>query len=121
MRRAIALSLMTMFSWMLVVPLFAPDANEHLPACCRRNGKHHCMMHMMERHSGEQIGFRSVEERCPCCPALTCAVHSPIFKTESGERSFADVVPLPLMAQQTEALYCISSFCSHPKRGPPLA
>jgi hypothetical protein len=53
-RRAIAFSLMVLFSLTLIAPLFAPDADANLPACCRRNGKHHCMMRMMERTAGNQ-------------------------------------------------------------------
>jgi hypothetical protein len=44
MRRTIALALTMIFSWMLIGPAFGPDADANLPPCCRRNGKHHCMM-----------------------------------------------------------------------------
>jgi hypothetical protein len=119
MRRMIALSLMMLFSWMLIAPLFASDANANLPACCRRNGNHHCMMRMMERRSGQQKGFTSVSEKCPCFPVSTCAVHSSIFKPEAGEQFYSDVVRHPAIAPQSEALNRISSLRSHQKRGPP--
>jgi hypothetical protein len=121
MRRAIAISLMMLFSWTLIAPLFASDADANLPACCRRNGKHHCMMRMMERRSGLQKGFPSVSGKCPCFPVSTCAVYSPIFKPEAGEQFSSEAVRHPAIAPQTEAHNCISSLCSHPKRGPPLA
>ena len=62
MRRTIALALMMAFSWTLIAPIFGPDADANLPPCCRRHGKHHCMMRMMERFGGNQTGFTSVRE-----------------------------------------------------------
>jgi len=119
MRRSIAVALMMLFSWMLIAPLFAPDAEVSLPACCRRNGKHHCMMRMMERLSGKETGFTSVSEKCPCWPVSTCAVHSPTFKHEAGVRFYAGTVFHPAYAPQTEAQSQFASLRSHQKRGPP--
>jgi hypothetical protein len=118
MRRVIALSLMMLFSCTLIAPLFASGADAYVPACCRRNGKHHCMM---ERRSGQEKGITSVSEKCPYCPVGTCAEYFQIFKPESGDLFSAGVVRHLSIAPQTEALYCISPFRSHPKRGPPLA
>ena len=119
MRRTISFLLMVLFSLTLIAPLFARDADANLPACCRRNGKHHCMMRMMEQRSGNQKGFTSVSEKCPCFPVSTCAVHSPIFKPEAKEEFYAKVARHPACAPLTETLYRISSFSSHQKRGPP--
>jgi hypothetical protein len=119
MRRLIALSLMTMFSWTLIAPLFGPGADANLPPCCRRNGKHHCMMRMMQRPGGNQKGFTSVTEKCPCQPASTCAAYSPVFKPEAGSRFYAQVMRRPACAPRTEDFRCISSLRSHQKRGPP--
>ena len=65
MRRAIAISLMMLFSWTLMAPLFVPDADASLPACCRRNGKHHCNMARMSGQADGQRGFTTVAEKCP--------------------------------------------------------
>jgi hypothetical protein len=118
MRRAISLSLLLMFSWLLIAPFLAPDAEANVPACCRRHGKHHCMMSRMER-LGSQKGFSSVTEKCPRFPAGTCAVHSAAFKPEADERFYAEVVRHPACAAQTEALFRIAFLRSHQKRGPP--
>jgi hypothetical protein len=119
MRRTIALALTMVFSLMLIAPIFGPDADANLPPCCRRNGKHHCMMRMMERLSGNQKGFTSVSEKCPCLPVSTCAAHSPTYKPEAGSQFYAEVVRHPSCAPQTEARYRISFLGSHQKRGPP--
>lgn len=119
MRRTIALTLMVVFSWTLIAPVFGPGAEANLPPCCRRNGKHHCMMRMMERLSGNQKGFTSVSEKCPCSPDSTCAVHSPTYKPEAGQHFFAEVVRHPACAPQADAHYRICFLRSHQKRGPP--
>jgi len=118
-RRTIALSLLTIFGWLMIAPLFAPDAEASLPPCCRRHGKHHCMMQMMQRLSGNQPGFTSVSEKCPCVPAVAGAIHSSKYKPEAGEQFYADVVRRPACAAQTEALYRVSFLRSNQKRGPP--
>jgi hypothetical protein len=115
MRRTIAFSLLMVFSWMLIVPLFGPDAEANLPPCCRRNGKHHCMMRRMERQSG----FTSASEKCPCVPPSTGVLHSATYKPETGEQFHAEAVRPPACAAQTEALYRLSFLRSHQKRGPP--
>jgi hypothetical protein len=119
MRRSIALSLTMLFSWMLIAPLFASDAEANLPACCRRNGKHHCMMRAMERLGGTKAGFSSIAEKCPCLPESTGAVHSPVGAPKVGEQLFAEAVFYPAYAPQTEARSRISFLSSHQKRGPP--
>jgi hypothetical protein len=119
MHRTIALALTMIFSWMLIAPIFGPDVDAKLPPCCRRNGKHHCMMHVMGRLGSNRAGLASVSEKCPCFPASTCAVHPQRFKPEAGERFYAEIVRHPACAQQTEALYRISILRSHQKRGPP--
>lgn len=43
-RRTFALLLVALFSVSLLTPLFAADVRQHLPACCLRDGEHHCSM-----------------------------------------------------------------------------
>ncbi len=118
MRRTIALALTTIFSWMLIAPAFGPDADANLPPCCRRNGKHHCMMRM-EWINGKRKGFSTVTEKCPCLPASTCAVHSPIFHPKTRQKFEADVSRQPVCPAQTEARFLLCFLRGHPKRGPP--
>jgi hypothetical protein len=119
MRRAISLSLLLVFSWMLIAPLVAPDSETNLPACCRSHGKHHCNMRRMMRLGGSEKGFSTISEKCPFWPASTCAVHSASFAPETGRRFFAAVVSGPVSAAQAETTYRISLLRSHQKRGPP--
>jgi len=119
MRRAIAISLMMLFSWTLIAPFYAHDSDVNLPACCRRNGKHHCAMHMMGQLAGNQRSLTAIAERCPCCPLSVSPTNSPLFKPEAAGAFYAEFVSHPALAPQTEAHYRISSLCSHQKRGPP--
>jgi hypothetical protein len=119
MRRAISISLMMLFSWTLMVPFFAPDPEANLPACCRNNGKHHCMMRMMGQRSGHQKGFTRVAEKCPCCPASVCVAHSAIYKPKAAAAFYAEVVSHPACAPQSETASRICLLHSHQKRGPP--
>jgi hypothetical protein len=119
MRRAIAISLMMLFSWTLIAPLFAADAGANLPACCRRNGKHHCMMSRMRQQTANRKGFAAVSEKCPCRPASACAAHSPTYKPEAAGAFHAEAAFHPARAPRTEVYSQISFLRSHPKRGPP--
>jgi hypothetical protein len=119
MRRTIALALLATFSWTLIAPLFAPDSEANLPACCRRHGKHHCMMLAMAHLGSQRPGFTSISEKCPCPPAAACAVHSPTFKPEAPAQFYAEIVRHPSCSAQTQARYRLSFLRSHQKRGPP--
>jgi hypothetical protein len=119
MRRSIAISLLMLFSWTLIAPLIAQEPEANLPACCRRNGKHHCMMRMMKQRSGIQKGFSTVSQKCPYCPVGVCAAYSPTYKPEAAAAYYAEAVFYPAPAQRTSAHYRSSFLRSHPKRGPP--
>jgi|ERR1039458_4708345 hypothetical protein len=118
MHRTIALALTTIFSWMLIAPAFGPDAGANLPPCCRRNGKHHCMMRM-EQFSGKREGFTAVSEKCPCLPATTCAVYSQIFHPKIKQQFEAEVTRQPVRLAPTVALHQLCFLRGNPKRGPP--
>jgi hypothetical protein len=119
MRRSIALALTVIFSLTLIAPVFGPGADANLPACCRRNGKHHCMMRGLGWPEGYRKGFTSVSEKCPCPPATTCAVHSQVFNLEAGKPFHALSGRHPASTPRTDALRNMTFLLSHPKRGPP--
>jgi len=118
MRRAIALFLMLIFSSMLMAPLFASDPEVNLPPCCRRHGKHHCMMQGMQDSDGGR-GLAAVREKCPCFPAAIVASHSMQFQPESGRHFLAAAhhATLGVPPAQPGARSAFSR--SNPKRGPP--
>lgn len=116
MRRILALSLLLLFGWTLLAPLWAPSAEANLPACCRRHGKHHCCMGAL---ATGQRGLATLQEKCPHSPGSASAVHSPTFKPEASEPFYAEVVSLSARAPQTASLHRLSALRSQQKRGPP--
>ena len=61
--------LLALFSLSLVIPDFASDPDANLPACCRRDGKHHCSMSAAGRDSKSGAGFQA-NGKCPIYPAV---------------------------------------------------
>jgi len=117
MRRTVAISLLAICSWMLIAPFFGPDPEAGVPPCCRRLGKHHCMM--MQWMSGAPGGLARVSEACPYRHKSGGAVASRSSKPEDKERLLTRAIspaslPIPGLAPSHPAL-----FDTHPKRGPP--
>lgn len=97
------------------LPLFGATASEaSVPVCCRRSGKHHCMMSMNSH-------IRTVGERCPFHVLPPAAMVVPTFAPSASASIFAEVVRHPAVAPQVEARQRISFDRSRQKRGPPAS
>ena len=120
MRRTIALSLLLLFTSMLIAPLLAPDAEASLPPCCRRHGKHHCAMQLMLAQSGTPSGPPALEEKCPLWPKDGGAAHSATYKPETERCFFVAAVSRPARAAQSEVRGWRCFLGSHAMRGPPM-
>jgi hypothetical protein len=68
MRRALAILLAALFSFELIAPALLADAASDVPACCRRNGKHHCAMADGSGEAPTGPSLKSLESRCPFFP-----------------------------------------------------
>ena len=128
MRRALAITLTVVFGWMLVAPLlpalmpaaFEAAGDGNLPACCRRNGRHHCMTSGAERGastSGRSVG--QVAEKCPWVPHSTVAARPFASDAAPVARTAVALVGHLAALSQVEANYRIAASRSHQKRGPP--
>lgn len=120
MRRLASISLLAVFMWLLVAPAFGPDAEANLPACCRRNGKHHCAMRWMAQRDAGFPGLTTVSEKCPCGPAAASAVHSGSYYRSADSSLSAHLSNQPTALRQAEPLLRISLPGGHSKRGPPM-
>ena len=101
----------------LVSPLLA-SSPKSLPACCRRNGKHRCMMAVQVSSGGPSLGApRTV---CPHFPQRATASHNNGLQAPATFAFFAAIVSHPTDHSQTEAHRRIALSRSHQKRGPPL-
>ncbi len=116
--------------WATLFPMVAPAlttgamGQSMLPACCRRGGKHHCMMSPEER----QRMMRELEggtrtsappEQCPYRQRALMAAHLQVFTVATAATHEAFLLHEPSVAAQAECLRRISFDRARQKRGPP--
>jgi len=116
MRRGLAVVLATVVSLLLILPAFLGTGEAALPACCRKAGKHHCMLSASQTSGA---AFSSIREKCPSYPHSSLLAKLQIFNPSLRQTVFAGLVADPSAANQAEAGYRISHFRSRQKRGPP--
>jgi hypothetical protein len=122
MRRTLALLLPVLLSLPLIAPLILANADSNLPACCRRNGQHHCAMPSMgaEAPSSSGSSIHSGVSRCSYYPgAASTQRESKIAPLKASLAIFASLISHPVVQTQTEAQYRVSFSRSRHKRGPP--
>ncbi len=123
MRRTLSISLLLLFMLPLVSPLFAAStADANVPVCCRRNGKHHCVMAKIAQHSSIPDGgtnAASIQARCPYNLTAPAAVNLPFVPDEVHTAIFADAISDPARITQNQTRIRIPLDRSHQKRGPP--
>jgi len=117
MRRFLAILLLAAFGLPTVAPLLAQtqDPDRNLPACCRRNGTHHCALSI-----AAQIGRAPViSARCPAFPqhAAVATVTAAAFLATHPS------IKLPITTQSAvahaETQRRLSRERTHQTRGPP--
>ncbi|SRR5216683_5210395 len=125
MRRFVAILLLLTFCSFLSAPLLAAssDPYSNLPACCRKDGKHHCMMRMMMKRDQTGTQVSNMPEKCPLFPKtmLAITVQGHLFVLPTSGTFYAALRSHPACYAQTEAHYRISFDRSRQKRGPPVA
>lgn len=118
MRRALSSILLAVFSFPLISPMLA-GADSDLPACCRRDGKHHCAMTgMAEAASG--IAIQAIQPKCPLFPKA--GAFAPCFHTGlPGQAAQLNPPPVLLTAHRktNQNLRRMADNRSAQKRGPP--
>jgi len=123
-RKLISILLLAAFALPFLSALSAlgETPESRLPACCRRNGAHHCMMSAEQMAQLEQgRHFTTIHSKCPLFPrAITSAAHqtlSPQFLS----RAFGQVFSSSTVSLQTQNWTGSALKGAHPKRGPPRA
>jgi hypothetical protein len=107
---------MVVFGLPLALPLFSAQAAEqNLPACCRRDGRHHCSM----PKDGSQPNISIVGEKCPVAPASPAFLLHFSFTPGTAAAIFAGITCHPAISPQTEAQFRVSFDRARQKRGPP--
>jgi hypothetical protein len=116
MRRLLASLLLVLISLSLVSPVLASATKSNVPACCLRNGKHHCEMGAEVSTHGKP-GFRA------SCPFQTqgalLAADNQKFLT--ARRIDFRMAPLPVttLEPSRELLPDLRQTAIHATRGPP--
>jgi hypothetical protein len=87
MRRLLAILLLCLFGLPMASQLFAATADQDagLPACCRRNGTHHCSR--TQHQSSQETQVTALRETCPAYPAATTSIRH-------NEVSFLEASPV---------------------------
>jgi len=119
-RRLLASLVLAVISFTLApLSLFA-SADDDLPACCRKDGKHKCAMSDMAMADDDAGGptLRSAS-RCPMFPVHPPSGIASVFALAPDQTTELSAVLFPACAEQAEALYRISFNRSRQKRGPP--
>jgi hypothetical protein len=123
-RRIVSITLLLLVSLPLISPLFAANtAGSILPACCRRDGKHHCAMpEIMWNSSSRETDHHlsALRERCSHYPTAVQASTLQFLSLHCNTAAIS-VVPdnIALRVAQEKARYRISFDRSRQKRGPP--
>jgi len=127
MRRLLSISLLLLLVLPIVSPLFAATPSEaNLPACCRRNGKHHCTMGATMGAALQQSSSQSpttqsstLREKCPYLLTVQAPAHLLFTPDEILASLHTGILSQPAVHAQTEALLKISFDRARSKRGPP--
>jgi hypothetical protein len=117
MRQVLTILLLGLFGFSLVSPLaFASDADSKLPACCRRNGAHRCVMAATFPPSGPAVEATPCRS-CPGAQVLTAPTGAVLLKVSEG--SFESAFSESALQSLAEARRLTRASRSNQKRGPP--
>ena len=124
MRRFLSSLLLATFALPMLTALLAlSDAAEsRLPACCRRNGAHHCMMPAGQM--AELLNRRPVaasHSQCPLFPKTTAPAHHPMLGFEIASALFTVLPRLLALFRGAETGAPVALKGVRHKRGPPAA
>jgi hypothetical protein len=121
-RRLLSITLLLLFSLPLISPVLvlAASSEANLPACCRRNGAHHCTMKLHQADaSGHGPTFSAIPQRCPAYPAIVTSVRHGELSFYQASLIFAEVVSHPAVKVQTQVRARVALDRSRQQRGPP--
>jgi hypothetical protein len=121
-RRVLTFTLLLLFSLPLMSPLLALTAGSdaNLPACCRRNGAHHCtQLTRPADTSAPGINLSATPQHCPTYPAVVTQARHGDLAFHDASLIFAGIVSHPTIKPQTQARARVALDISRQKRGPP--
>jgi len=123
LRRFLSILLMAVIGLPMTAPLFAASSYSasSVPACCRKNGKHHCMGGMeMNSRTDSKTALHAPEGACPYAPAVLAMLHHDTFATVTQTVIMTALQSHDAVIAQSESSLRISRDRSRQKRGPPI-
>jgi hypothetical protein len=121
LKRLIADTMLVILIASLLAPLALGFQQSSVPACCRRNGKHHCMAGMsgMMPSNDKAPSFRTLPSRCPF--RSTVATLVPVAQPRVERTSATTYVPPSaiLAGEQESFTVSVSAHFAFSQRGPP--
>jgi len=117
MRRLLAMLLLAAFGLPAVAPALAlaPSEDAHIPACCRRNGAHHCAM-----LDAQKTDAPTITALCPHFPQPSSAAPTGTLAALASPSSLTSLHLVGLTTvQRAETQRRLSRERSRHKRGPP--
>jgi hypothetical protein len=117
----IASALLLILACDTTLPALLAGPESNLPACCRRDGKHHCAMLEMLEKQQENAGpsWKTVAKKCPLFPRGTVAFFADSASTPPAAGFAGLLSGASIVKAQTEVLFRISHSRTRQKRGPP--
>lgn len=121
--RAISGVLLAFFLLPLFLPFLSFGPESTLPACCRRDGKHHCAMSTWLREPIQRASsgpvVRDVTSPCPYRSRWLMAFVSRVLFVPGAPAFSRQGVSFPAPDPEGLALARLLEIRSHCKRGPP--
>ncbi len=115
MRRLLALLLLCSFGLAPGLSAAASGQQSTVPACCRRDGKHHC-----GKHEPLKRAFRSIEAKCPCAPVPAGLYVATDFLLPPASRANACLLTAHTAGSgPADSFRLTALYDAHQKRGPP--
>ena len=112
---------MATIGFSLIAPLAVFETEANLPACCRRNGAHHCAMNLDRPEPNSGVGFTAAPRVCPSFPAAMARTGSSgVVLPGPAAAIFTAPLAQSFLAFRIESRFRASFRYCPPKRGPPL-
>jgi hypothetical protein len=122
MRPVLAALLVSVFSFSLIGPALFASADSSVPACCRRDGKHHCAMSGMDQDAAPLSGpaMAASSAKCPYFPKGGALLpHSEAALLTACEAVWTPAAGQATIQLKPDAAYCTAFSRANQKRGPP--
>jgi len=101
---------------LIASPNLRPDSQ--LPACCRRDGRHHCGMTTSADPASQETSIHQQSASCPYRSALRF-VRTFVPHPAPSSAFYAGIIEHPAVHAQVNVQLVVSQVRSHQKRGPP--